>query len=275
MDQHQPEIAYAKLNLALHVRQRRDDGYHEIETLFAFLDNGDQLSAQPADTVSLAVEGPFADNLPCGLDNLILKAAELLRERSGVTTGATFLLNKRLPIASGIGGGSADAAAALRLAAKLWDIVDDTLLLAVAADLGADVPACLRSVTALGTGVGDILAELALPDIAGAFVLLANPMVPCPTGPVFAAWDKIDRGPLDPVAWRRGRNDLQEPAIKLCPEILDVLTVLKAQLPSVARMSGSGATCFGLFPSAALRDAAAQRIAADHPDWWLMSGVLR
>jgi 4-diphosphocytidyl-2-C-methyl-D-erythritol kinase len=276
MDGPLTDTAFAKLNLALHVRRRRDDGYHEIETLFAFLDNGDRLRVQAADGLSLSVEGPFADDLSTGADNLVLRAGALLQELAGIHQGAAFLLTKRLPIASGIGGGSADAAAALRLAAQLWGLAaDDPRLMAVAGQVGADVPACLLSQTALGTGLGDELVPVSPDGVLGAHVLLVNPMVSCPTGPVFAAWDKVDRGALDISAWRRSRNDLQEAAISLCPEIVEVLTVLKAQLPSVARMSGSGATCFGLFSSAALRDAAAQRIAANHPDWWLMSGTLR
>jgi 4-diphosphocytidyl-2-C-methyl-D-erythritol kinase len=270
------DTAYAKLNLALHVRARRDDGYHEIETLFAFLDNGDRLQVQGADKLSLTIEGPFADDLSNGPDNLVLRAAALLQERAGIRAGAAFLLNKRLPVASGIGGGSADAAAALRLAAQLWGLAaDDPQLLEVAQQLGADVPACVSSHTAFGTGLGDVLTLLEPHGVAGAHALLVNPLVACPTGPVFAAWDRQDRGPLDPANWRRGRNDLENPAIARVPEILEVLTVLKAQLPAVTRMSGSGATCFALFANSALRDAAAQRIAADHPDWWLMSGALR
>lgn len=270
------ETAYAKLNLALHVRGRRDDGYHEIETLFAFLDNGDRLRVTPAAGLSMTIEGPFADGLSDGPDNLVLRAAGLLQAHSGVQAGAQFLLSKRVPIASGIGGGSADAAAALRLLAGLWAIApDDPVLTEVAEQVGADVPACLLSQTAFGTGIGDQLTPMPLADVSGMPALLVNPLIACPTGPVFAAWDKQDRGPLDPHAWRRGRNDLEYAAIGLCPAIVEVLTVLKAQLPAVARMSGSGATCFALFSSTSLRDAAAQRIAADHPDWWLMSGQLR
>ncbi len=270
------DIGYAKLNLALHVRHRRDDGYHAIETIFAFLDDGDRLEARVADDLKLTVEGPFADELPPGSDNLVIRAVAALRQQAGIQSGAAFLLNKRLPIASGIGGGSADAAAALRLAAQLWGVApDDPLLTQVATETGADVAACLRSVTAVGSGVGEILAPVAPAGVKGAAVLLVNPLVSCPTGPVFAKWDGIDRGPLEVDAWFRARNDLQEPAIAICPEIAEVLTVLKAQLPEVARMSGSGATCFGMFDSTAARDAAAQRIVADHRDWWVMSGLLR
>lgn len=270
------DTAYAKLNLALHVRRRREDGYHELETLFAFLDDGDRLIARAADTLTLTVEGPFADELDGGADNLVLRAATALRDATGLQSGAAFVLNKRLPIASGIGGGSADAGAALRLAARLWGIdADDPVLLRVAAGIGADVPACLRAETAIGRGVGDMLEAASIPGISGTPVLLVNPLLPCPTSPVFAGWDGVDRGPLDVNSWQAGRNDLEGPAVALCPEIAEVLTVLKAQLPALARMSGSGATCFALFATGALRDAAAQRIAADHQNWWLMTGTLK
>jgi 4-diphosphocytidyl-2-C-methyl-D-erythritol kinase len=276
MGQRLSDIGYAKINLALHVRRRRDDGYHEIETLFAFLNDGDRLSASAADALSLTVDGIFGDELGNGPDNLVLRAATLLRDRTGVAQGARFSLTKRLPVASGIGGGSADAAAALRLAAKLWGIAqDDPVLQAVAAETGADVSACLQSLTAIGTGVGDQLAPADLTSLSGAAILLVNPLLACPTGPVFAKWDGTDRGPLTAESWQRARNDLQEPATAICPEIAEVMTVLKAQLPKVARMSGSGATCFALFETTALRDAAAQRIVTDHRDWWVMSGALR
>jgi 4-diphosphocytidyl-2-C-methyl-D-erythritol kinase len=270
------DTAYAKLNLALHVRARREDGYHELETLFAFLNDGDRVQVRASDDLSLAVEGVFADGLNDGPDNLVLKAAATLRDKIGEARGAAFVLNKRLPIASGIGGGSADAAAALRLAAKLWDLDPaHPALMATARETGADVAACLLSKTCLGKGVGDDLAAVDLPELSGRAVLLINPLIACPTGPVFEGWDRQDKGPLDVTNWRRARNDLQDSAIRICPEILEILTVLKAQLPEAARMSGSGATCFAVFSSATLCEAAMRRIATDHPDWWLMMGSLR
>ncbi|MBN8832549.1 MAG: 4-(cytidine 5'-diphospho)-2-C-methyl-D-erythritol kinase [Sphingomonadales bacterium] len=271
------ETAYAKLNLALHVRARRSDGYHELESLFAFCADGDELRAELRDDgeLTLAIEGPFAEDLSAGEDNLVLRAARALQAAGGTHLGADLVLDKCLPIASGIGGGSADAAATLRLLLRLWGLRPMEIdFPAIAASLGADVPACLGSRTMFGAGVGERLEPVDL-DLAGTPVLLVNPLVPCPTGPVFRGWDGIDRGPLDPLDWKRGRNDLAAPAIALVPEIDEVLAVLRAQLPSLARMSGSGATCFALFASEAERDAAAERIEVDHPDWWGMATNLR
>jgi len=271
------ETAYAKVNLALHVRARRADGYHELESLFAFCADGDELrgAVRQDGEIVLAIEGDFAEGLGAGEDNLVMRAARALQVASGTHLGADLMLDKRLPIASGIGGGSADAAAALRLLVKLWDVRPMAIdFPAIAASLGADVPACLGSQTVFGSGIGERL-ETADLDLAGTPVLLVNPLVECPTGPVFKGWDGIDRGPLDAENWRRGRNDLAAPAIALVSEIDEVLAVLRAQLPMLARMSGSGATCFALFGSTAERDAAAGRIEADHPDWWVMASELR
>jgi len=275
------DTAYAKINLALHVRRRRADGYHDLETLFAFCADGDLLAAVPADTLSLAIEGPFGAGLSAGADNLVLRAAYALRAAAGVTAGAAIRLDKRLPVASGIGGGSADAAAALRLLARLWRIaLPAETLHAIAADLGADVPACLASRACRGEGKGDALDFLDEAALAGMPVLLVNPRVAVPTGPVFAAWDGIDRGPLaagEPLAAAfAGRNDLEPPARALQPVIGNVVAALAAQ-PGVtlARMSGSGATCFALFADSGARDAADDLIAAAHPGWWRLATTLR
>lgn len=271
------ETAYAKINLALHVRARRADGYHDLESLFAFCVDGDEVTAAVRDdgALTLAIEGDFADELGNGEDNLVLRAARALQAASGTHLGADLSLDKNLPIASGIGGGSADAAAALRLLVRLWDIRPMEIdFPAIAASLGADVPACLGSQTVFGSGIGERLEVIDL-DLAGTPILLVNPLLPCPTGPVFKGWDGVDRGALTPTEWRRSRNDLTSPAIALVPEIDEVLAVLKAQLPSLARMSGSGATCFALFASDADRDAAADRIEDGHPDWWLCATSLR
>jgi 4-diphosphocytidyl-2-C-methyl-D-erythritol kinase len=251
-----PETAYAKINLALHVRARETDGYHRIETLFAFCEDGDLLIAAEADALSLDVTGPFAAALSG--DNLVLKAARAL----GVAAALT--LDKRLPVAAGLGGGSADAAAALRLlgGAGRSDI---------AAGLGADVPACLLSRTARGEGRGDRIVPVEIEGLAGTPVLLVHSGVPLATSAVFATWDGIDRGPL--CDWEEGRNDLQGPAIELVPAIADVLHALSGA--QVARMSGSGATCFGLYPTDAERDAAAARIRAACPGWWVSQTRLR
>lgn len=268
------EIAYAKINLALHVRRRRDDGYHELETLFAFADQGDVLTGELAEGLELEITGPFSELLEPDAHNLVVKAAMALWQETGTKRGARLVLEKNLPIASGIGGGSADAAAALRLLAQLWEIKAD--LLPIAASLGADVPACLLSQTAFGSGVGDQLAPWSGEDIAGTPILLVNPGVACPTGPIFKVWDGVDRGPLEPAEWREGRNDLEAPAIGLVPQIGEVLDVLRnLEGVSLARMSGSGATCFGLFETLAHRHAACAIIGRYHPDWWIMAAHLR
>ena len=289
------DIAYAKINLALHVRGRRADGYHELETLYAFLDDGDRLTAEPAREFSLTITGPFAEGLSAGEDNLVLRAVRALAAHYGVAGGIAFTLDKRLPVASGIGGGSADAAAALRLAARLWNLPVEAPL-AVAAGVGADVPACLASMPARGEGVGDVLVPMAL-DTAGTPVLLVNPGVGVATAAVFRGWGGADRGPLPPIrhmceldytydglepaehgalATPAFRNDLLAPARALAPVIGKVLAALYAQSDVLmTRMSGSGATCFALFADAAARDAAATAIASEHPGWWVMAGALR
>jgi len=262
------EPAPAKLNLALHVRGKLPDGRHALETIFAFCTDGDVVAGEEADDVTLEVGGPFAGGLS-GV-NLVLTAAQALREAAGVTRGAALRLTKNLPVASGIGGGSADAAAALRLLTRMWGI-DPACASAVAPGLGADVPACLLSMTSRGEGAGDQLVLVDDPQIAGIPVLLVNPLEPLSTRAVFAAWNGEDRGPLDD--WRAGRNDLEPPARTLVPAIGNVLDWLAAQ-PGVtfSRMSGSGATCFGLFADEAARDAAAQ---ACPGEWWHLTSFLR
>ena len=269
------ETAYAKVNLALHVRARRDDGYHDIETLFAFVDGGDELSVTVADVDSLRVSGEFADELSNGADNLVMRALALARQCGAEVPPIAISLVKNLPVAAGIGGGSADAGALLRLIMRLWaGRCTVQALTAASTTLGADVPACLASQTCFASGVGDALSYAAI-GLTGQQILLVNPLLPCPTGPVFSGWDGGDRGPLDPTLWRSGRNDLTPSAVQLCPDIDDVMTVLRAQLPTLVRLSGSGATCFALFDGASAMERAANRIADDHPDWWVMAGALR
>lgn len=271
------DTAYAKINLALHVRQRRADGYHALETLFVFAEDGDELTAAPSDVFSLTISGPFGQGLSTGPDNLVLKAVMALARANGIKSGLALTLDKNLPIAAGIGGGSADAAAALRLAAKIWQLGPDTVgPEAIAPDIGADVPACLLAQSCYGSGVGDALTNAPDLGLTGRPILLVNPNVACPTGPVFAAWDGVDRGPLSLDDWQLGRNDLEQPAIGLVPTITDVLALLAGQSGvDLARMSGSGATCFALFSDAHQRDAAATAIAAARPSWWTRATRLR
>jgi 4-diphosphocytidyl-2-C-methyl-D-erythritol kinase len=267
------ETAYAKLNLALHVRGREPDGYHRIETAFAFAEDGDRLSVEAGEGVSLNVVGPFAAALAGG-DNLVLTAALALRERFAMEAGAALTLDKRLPVASGIGGGSADAAAAFRLLRRWWRLDGpEEALIETARRLGADVPACLYSRTARGEGRGDHL-EFEDYGVRGTPLLLVNPGVKLSTGSVFERWDGRDRGPLgDPWA---GRNDLEGPARSLVPEIGEVLDALAAAgTARLVRMSGSGATCFALFAKTEDRDETGLRIAARHPHWWQLSSRLR
>jgi 4-diphosphocytidyl-2-C-methyl-D-erythritol kinase len=265
------ECAPAKINLALHVRERMADGYHRLETIFAFTGTGDWLTVAPSDTLTLAVTGPFAADLSAGPDNLVLRATALLREIAGVAGGAALTLEKNLPIASGIGGGSADAAAALRLLARFWNT--DTDLMPIAAALGADVPACLVGRPVRGEGRGDRLTELSGDGLSGRPLLLVNPGVAMPTGPVFAGWDGIDRGPLgagDPLAAAlAGRNDLEPPAIAIAPVIGELIDWLQRRHGvMLARMSGSGATCFALFDDAEDLARAEQEAARDWPVAW-------
>lgn len=264
------EPAPAKLNLALHVRRKRDDGYHELDTLFAFCIDGDMLHTEAAENISLQISGPFANSLGIQ-DNLVIRAAGALAEAAGVSDGVALHLVKNLPIASGLGGGSADAAAALRLLTRFWSI-DPSHAQQVAPTLGADVPACLLSLTARGEGVGDQLTPVDMPELAGQPVLLANPLVGLSTAEIFAAWTGEDGGPL-PEDWRDGRNDLEAAARARVPEIGDLLRWLEARPGcNLARMSGSGASCFALFDSHEERDAAALLC----PDgWWHLASELR
>ena len=262
------ETAYAKINLALHVRRRREDGYHELETLFAFVDAGDVFTARSADRDELTVVGEFASQLTDPFGNIASQAlAEL--PRSG---GIALTLEKNLPVAAGLGGGSADAGAVFRIVEALHSLPDDWR--DRAASLGADVPACVESRMCLGHGTGTELSSV-VNDMEGTPVLLVNPRVPLATGPVFAGWDGEDRGPLprgpaSKIA-AEGRNDLEAPATSLVPQIAEVLATLRDGA-NLARMSGSGATCFALYDSEDARDAAA---AALPPQWWQMTGKLR
>ena len=266
------ETAFAKINLALHVRERRDDGYHVLETLFAFVDAGDTLTAKVADQDSLQTFGPFAGNIDTPMDNLVARALASLPRPQGLAV----TLEKNLPVAAGLGGGSADAGAVFRMVESLHGLPEDWQ--ARAAKLGADVPSCVRSEMAIGLGTGTELTEVEN-DLVGTPVLLVNPSVRLATGPVFKAWDQVDRGPLPNGSARtitlEGRNDLYTPALALCPEIGDVLGALKGTEAWLARMSGSGATCFALFDTAEQRDAAKAHIAQIHPQWWMLGGKLR
>ncbi|MWV27854.1 4-(cytidine 5'-diphospho)-2-C-methyl-D-erythritol kinase [Aurantiacibacter rhizosphaerae] len=266
------ETAYAKINLALHVRMRREDGYHELETLFAFVDAGDTLTVRSAAQDRLITTGEFAAKLDNPFDNIVMQALGALPR----TDGLEIALEKNLPVAAGLGGGSADAGAVFRIVEQAHGLPDGWH--ARATRLGADVPACVCSEMAVGRGTGTEL-EPVENDMAGMAVLLVNPRIAVSTGPVFKAWDGKDRGPMPHGTAREiaqaGRNDLRDPAISICPAIADVLSALEASDPWLHEMSGSGATCFALYESAEIRDRASQKLAFDHPDWWQMKGQLR
>ena len=277
--------ARAKLNLYLHVLGRQGDGYHELDSLVAFAAFGDRLSLAPADKLTLEVEGPFADSLAGDSDNLVLKAASLLRTRFNTTRGARIRLEKRIPLAAGLGGGSADAAAALQGLARLWELsarAED--LAALGLELGADVPVCLAGRPAFVGGIGERLDRASPLPEAG--LVLVNPRIPLSTPAVFAAREgqfsasaRWTRRVPDPGALARlladRRNDLTRPALALAPEIGDVLAALTA-LPGVllARMSGSGATCFGLTHGRTEAEAAAEALRMEQPGWWVMASWL-
>ena len=266
------ETAYAKINLALHVRKRREDGYHELETLFAFFDAGDVLTAHRSDRDTSATLGEFAQAIGDPFGNIVSKALGALPHGDGWT----ITLEKNLPVAAGLGGGSADAGAVFRMVERAHGLPVDWRTRA--AKLGADVPACVLSETCIGRGIGTELQPVDS-DLAGTPVLLVNPRVPLATGPVFKAWDGKDRGALPAGSPREialaGRNDLETPATSLCPEIVEVLAALSNTGPWLARMSGSGATCFALYETQDQLAEAASRIKEILPSWWQMAGALR
>ena len=272
--------APAKLNLYLHVTGRRADGYHELDSLVSFTALADTLEIAPANTLAFTVSGPFADALDAG-DNLVIGAAVALAERLGRPADVRIALHKRIPVAAGLGGGSADAAAVLRGLVRLWRLGPEHAgdIREIALGLGADVPVCLDSRAAYMAGIGEALT--APPPIPPCGVLLVNPGVPVPTGPVFAArhgpYSAADRfcdTPDDATALatllRARRNDLEPPARAQVPEIDRVLARLAAAPGCLlARMTGSGGTCFGLFADEAAAADAAGTIVRDRPGWWV------
>ncbi len=271
------ESAPAKINLALHVRSRRPDGYHEIETLFAFLRDGDEVRIAPG-PASFAIEGPFAGVLSGEGDNLVTRAANAYARVFSLSSEGAITLDKRLPVASGIGGGSADAAAALRALARRDGVaLDDPRLFSIADSLGSDVPACLLGRSALGRGRGEELEPLH--GLSGMPVLLVNPGIGVSTAAVFAAWGGQDRGPIGEgdLLGRAllGRNDLESPARTIAPVIGEALALLLDTVGTrLVRMSGSGATCFALYEHEADRIAAARMIRAARPGWWCLESAL-
>src|SRR5450759_3733317 len=288
------EDGRAKVNLTLRVVGRRVDGYHDLESVVAFADCADRLSLTPGSRLNLKTTGPLARDCGETADNLVFKAAQLLGERVPDLRLGEFTLDKVLPVAAGIGGGSADAAAALRLLARANGLaLDDTRLIEVAQLTGADVPVCLASRACVMTGVGETLLPLAIPKMP---CVMVNPRVPVPTREVFEALGlrngELLVGATDVIratAWPEegasledwvevlssGSNDLEAPATRLQPVIGEVISVLSATNGAwLARMSGSGATCFAVFENSPEAQRAAQKIQLDHPKWWVHAGVL-
>ena len=312
------ELAPAKINLYLHVTDKRDDGYHLLDSLVAFATVGDRVTVKPAQGLTLTITGPYASAVPNGPDNLVLKAANLLAQHAGRAANAHITLEKNLPVASGIGGGSADAAATLRALVKLWalelpdehirhaadhvghdtgtrraletlftlwrDDLDEDMMGAIALELGADVPVCLEGRTVFMGGIGE---DLHLPPrLPTVWLVLVNCGVAQSTPAVFQARtgdfsaparftdSPGDAAELAKVLGAR-TNDLAAPAIALTPSIQDVLDAVQGLDGCLlARMSGSGATCFGLFATKETAESAAQNLRGDHPDWWVKAGKI-
>ncbi|HJN22802.1 MAG TPA: 4-(cytidine 5'-diphospho)-2-C-methyl-D-erythritol kinase [Rhodospirillales bacterium] len=284
-DQTVSAIAPAKINLYLHVVGKRSDGYHFLDSLVVFAGLQDLISAAPAKDLSLAIDGPFSAGLPKANDNLVLKTARQLTKAMDVRKGAAIRLTKRLPVAAGMGGGSADAAAALKILARLWNLnpANDALM-GLAARLGVDVPVCLNGQAAFVGGIGEKIT--AAPPLPPAWLVLVNPGVALSTPEVFGHCngdfskearftDAVSTAEdLAAVLQTRG-NDLTEAATALEPVIGDVLEALNAsQGALLARMTGSGSTCFGLFADPDTATRAATALTQNHPGWWVKAASL-
>ncbi|WP_020591059.1 4-(cytidine 5'-diphospho)-2-C-methyl-D-erythritol kinase [Kiloniella laminariae] len=286
------EFAAAKINLTLQVTGKRPDGYHLLQSLVVFAGVGDCLRFSPADDLSLDISGPFASHLTADSDNLVLAAARKLQEQLGsafrgkALPGAAIQLEKNLPVASGIGGGSADAAAALRGLQRLWKAeIPENELMSLALDLGADVPVCLTSSGSWMEGIGEVIAPG--PELPKLYAVLINPAVPVSTPEIFKAL----KGTFSPVSEKPAvmvsltdltcylestPNDLQAPAISQAGIVSEVLSGLRGSREcSFAAMSGSGATCYGLFPTAKAAESSAETLSAERPGWWVVPTFLR
>ena len=283
--------APAKLNLYLHIVGQRPDGYHLLDTLVAFAGIGDEVSVAPHATIELTLTGPFAKALEAEADNIVLRAARALREHTGTKAGAAITLTKRLPVAAGLGGGSADAAATLVALRRLWRLtICDSAIETMALRLGADVPVCLLGRAAMVSGIGEVLAPT--PTLPAAHVVLAGPGFRLATADVYAAFDAqpttstaraaragvalTARGAVELASFLAERdNDLEPVARRLAPGITDALEMLRSRRGTLlARMSGSGATCFALFAEAAEAAEAAATVAAARPAWWVAAAPL-
>jgi 4-diphosphocytidyl-2-C-methyl-D-erythritol kinase len=278
-------LAPAKINLFLHITGKREDGYHLLQSLMVFVDIGDEMEFSRHDSLFIDVDGPFAGDMPAPHDNLVTKAAQLLAADYKMTSHGRVTLNKKLPVASGIAGGSSDAATALTGFAKLWGLPEEhNRLLKIAQKLGADVPACLIRKPVWAEGIGEKTTRL--PEMPPLHFVLANPMVATPTPEVFRRFRAKFSPPLQFAGRRKSasewiaglkiyRNDLLDAALEVTPQIRDVLTAL-SDTPNChfARLSGSGATCFGVYdyPEAAM--AAVNKLKQQYPRWWVSPATL-
>ena len=279
------ETARAKINLFLHVTGRRDDGYHLLDSLVAFAEAGDVVTASGAEDLRLDLDGPMAGHLPAEGDNIVLRAARALAAGAALPARARLRLTKTLPVAAGIGGGSADAAATLRALGRLWQLdLPTSQWQSLALSLGADVPVCLHGQASRMSGIGEMLS--AVPPLPPAWLVLVNPMTGLSTPAVFTA----RQGPFSPPApslpplaspqalaefLRLCRNDLTDAACAVLPVVGDMLTALRGQADCLlARMSGSGATCFGLFADAGSAAAATRALSTQAPCWWIKTARL-
>ena len=274
--------APAKVNLYLHVTGRRGDGYHLLDSLFVFAKDGDVVTVRESDSLSLDVSGPYADALPGGGENIVLKASRLLADACGRKPAAAVLLEKNLPVAAGIGGGSADAAAVLKALLKLWNrTIPAAQLHEIALELGADVPSCLAAKAVQVSGIGEILTPA--PELPVLFLVLVNPNRPVFTPAVFKAREPVFSAPAPFTekmtdfdvfirALAARRNDLSDAACQIEPSVFEVLQALQADpLCRLARMSGSGGTCFGIFATPEDASLCCQQIRKNHPDWWILN----
>lgn len=280
------QLACAKINLSLHIAGRRDDGYHELDGLVAFAEVGDVLRVEPSAELTLAIEGPFARDLEGEPKNLVLRAARVLAGHAAMDPRARIALDKQLPVAAGLGGGSADAAATLRALQALWRVdLPADVLEGLALELGADVPVCLRGHAAYISGIGERIE--AAPPLPETWLVLVNPGVALSTAEVFRTWEGDFSAPVQrwttapgnaaELAYRLSGdgNDLEAPARALAPVIDEAqAALLESDGCLLARMSGSGATSFGLFADLGAAEAAAADIAAVHRDWWVRAARL-
>jgi 4-diphosphocytidyl-2-C-methyl-D-erythritol kinase len=278
-------LAPAKINLFLHITGRRPDGYHLLQSLMVFVDVGDELEFSPHDSLFIDVDGPFAGDMPPPQENLVCRAAQLLAQEYKTQAHGRITLRKKLPVASGIAGGSSDAATALQGCARLWGLHEEPgRIQKIAQALGADVPACLARKPVWAEGIGEKITRL--PEMPAMHFVLVNPLVPTPTPEVFRRFKGKFSAPLQFSGRRRSlsewiadirlyRNDLLEPALEVSPAIRDVLQALETTPGcAVARLSGSGATCFGIFETPEGAIAAVNHLKQKHPRWWIAPASL-